>query len=521
MFESISPKKENAFRQNEAERTEEGLDRRKFVLMSILASAGIILSKNKIYSILKGFIENGGDAETQPDVSENKTTRNEETDQKKEYVESEEDREKTEAQDKDAIGETFKEQLRRHPRAIILDQPTRNAISDYWEKAYGKNTANYRDGIVGGLERMQPWAEGIKDIFRAYRVPEKFIYLSIAESNFKIRAVSGAGAAGPFQGTAGTSENFGLKIGKKYDERLDPLKSANLCAAHLRESFERFGGEKTKDPQKIEEIWTLSVLAYNGSYVNDFAKSLNNGEIRSRGTHIIEEGENPSIIANRFHTSLPLLYRANADTKKTSFKEWVAESKKLQPGTRINIPQEYDLSLEKFYAYLGNRISIDIIEELSNDFYTIKRGDTFKKIAEKFGLSQEYLKKENPSLNYSFLKIGQKLNVPRKYKSNTNYLLEILANFKENINYPEKFEEIYKIIEENDLDGKILGESKELSFKTMRLKKAGSLYDIAVKEKIDLEKLVRLNPAVKKLHYKLEAGTHIRVPLENGSRLKG
>ena len=112
---------------------------------------------------------------------------------------------------------------------------------------------------------MRPWINEIKKIFVAHGVPTKFIYLAIAESHFKINAVSNAQAVGPYQITEATSQlkEFKIIVNSAYDERLDPLKSAELCAKHLRLSYEKLG-----------KNWDLALLDYNGAFTNEFLKSI-------------------------------------------------------------------------------------------------------------------------------------------------------------------------------------------------------------------------------------------------------
>lgn len=525
MFESISPKKENSFRQNEAERTEEGLDRRKFVLMSILASAGIILSKNKIYSILKGFIENGGDAETQPDVPENKTTRNEETDQKKEYIESEEVSEESETEENDVIGHTFREQILAYiatEKEISLGPDTQKSIYQNWLEKYAVGSVNYEKGIVGGLERMEPWAAEIKKTFQKYGVPEDFIYLAISESHFKINAASKAKykyasksrskikrVIGPYQIDRSTAEKMHLRVDDDIDERLDPIKSAELCAKHLSESYERFGG--SEDDRSNRDAWVMALLDYNGGYVNDFNSFLNSQKLHIREKRPLGEGGSFAKLARHFNTSLALLYRANADTKKTSFGEWMKDSKGISPKTIISIPQEIDLSLENFNRYLEKRVNDDIKKDLAKDSYTVRSGDTLSAIADRLDMKVDELLSLNLGHAGKYLRAGQELRVPKKKKKNIKYLQFILSDFKENINYPGKFFAILKIIKDNHLEEII--EGSRVTFLTKKIKQKGSLLEISRREKIDLYELIRLNPAIKNTHKTiLPPGMKIRVP---------
>jgi LysM repeat protein len=48
---------------------------------------------------------------------------------------------------------------------------------------------------------------------------------------------------------------------------------------------------------------------------------------------------------------------------------------------------------------------------VTKKYYTVKSGDTFSKIASKYGLTQSKLSKLNPGININKIKIGQKIRV--------------------------------------------------------------------------------------------------------------
>ncbi|MFA7319650.1 MAG: transglycosylase SLT domain-containing protein [Parcubacteria group bacterium] len=410
--------------------------------------------------------------------------------------------------DNEVIGKTFREQIEKR-RRITLDKTTRSAIFHQWQKEHTPGSFNYQQGIVQGLERMAPWMDDITKIFQHYGVPEKFIYLAIAESYFQTKNVSEAGAVGPYQIVESTArlKKFNLKVDDKYDERLDPLKSAELCAAHLADNHKRFG-EK-------DDNWDLSLLAYNGGYVDEFLKSLSKKElslpekeISIRQTHYLEKGKTLYAVADHFKTSLPLLYRANADPK-ISYPAWLENMKNIRPGN-IKIPQERKFSLEDFYHWLEETINAKIQSELDNDSYTIKKGDTLKEIAKKFAIDPDLLKSLNPPLNYRPIKAGKTLHIPKTYKSNSAYLLEILSGFKENINYPGKFHAFYRIIQDNHLVPSV--ENFKPVFSKIELDRKISLFGLSREKKISLSDLERLNPAIKDSYYLiLPRGTELRV----------
>jgi LysM repeat protein len=408
--------------------------------------------------------------------------------------------------DLEIIGKTFNEQLATQDH-ITLDKSTQKAILHNWKNKYAPGTFNYQKGLVAGLERMRPWIGELKEIFSRYSVPEKYIYLAIAESHFSNENVSHAGAAGPFQITKETSQlaEFSMSVSTNYDERLDPLKSAELCAKHLRYSYRKFGYD-----------WDLALLDYNGGYTKKFLLFVRDQEaqrpaeqITLQKKHILQEGENLSQLAQQFETSLTLLYRKNA-TAGESFSEWISSIEKAGSGKEILIPEKRKISLINFHAWLEKEVNAKIQTELTSNTYTVSQGDTLTAIAKKFQMDVNLLKSLNQDIHNTSLRAGQSLHIPANYKKRSDILKLTLSSFNENINYPGKFEAILQVIQENNLD--LLNQPLQTNFIKAPLKRSASLQEISNHENIDLTKLSELNPAVKNTNSKLPASFKVRLP---------
>jgi LysM repeat protein len=404
------------------------------------------------------------------------------------------------------IGQTFREQIQSQNH-ITLDEATRKAIFYNWQEKYAPETINYKEGIVQGLERMRPWIGEIKKIFASHNVPEEYAFLAIAESHFSNKNISRAGAVGVYQITKSTSQlpDFKMTVNDTYDERLDPLKSAELCAKHLRYSYAKLGNN-----------WDLALLDYNGGYTKGFLTSLQEKEsqlpkerLASQGTCILQPDETISQIAQRFETSLTLLYRKNAPAEE-SFKQWIARMEKARPGEILEIPQKRTIVLTDFYLWLEGEINKKITTELSSNAYVVKAGDNLGAIAEKFHMDKGLLKSLNPDVHERLLHVGQALYVPTKYRTSPDILLSTLSSFSENINYPGKFHAILKIIQDNQLDAAL--ENAPKSFSETRLRKKATLKDISHHEGLELDDLLSLNPAIKSATLPLPMGFSLRIP---------
>ncbi len=418
-----------------------------------------------------------------------------------------------EKRDTRVIGKTFREQILQSGE-IKLDEPTRQVIYNHHHTEYAPGGKNYEKGLVAGLERMQPWFSGMREQFRKYNVPEKFIYLSIAESNFNMDAVSNKAAIGPFQITKDTArlKAFDMSVSKYYDERRDPIKSAELCAKHLRESFDKFSKIHHNSE---EDSWKLALMDYNGGYINKYTKYLNKkdqeAKSRARKIYVIKKGDSLSKIANKYNTSVILLRKANFGNEKLTQKELTS----LKPGSTISIPQERtSITFVGFNKWLETRINTEVSQILSNDSVEVKSGDTLSEIAKKYNTTTAGLQALN-NLPSSELKLSQKLKVPITKNQKVDLAIDKISSYSENINYPEKFYAIYDVIKEQGLEKKLLKSKQSYieipANKTVFTKKV-TLNNIAKRYKVDIEKLKQFNPAIQSAITVIPREVKIRIP---------
>ncbi|MDD2790501.1 MAG: LysM peptidoglycan-binding domain-containing protein [Sulfurimonas sp.] len=91
----------------------------------------------------------------------------------------------------------------------------------------------------------------IKDILAKHKIPQEFLYLAMAESNFENGASSAKRASGLWQFMPATAKKFNLKIDQYVDERQDFVKSTEAASKYLTKLYGQFGK------------WYLAALAYN------------------------------------------------------------------------------------------------------------------------------------------------------------------------------------------------------------------------------------------------------------------
>lgn len=107
-----------------------------------------------------------------------------------------------------------------------------------------------------GFRSMKEWAMPFFNMMDAiltqHGLPKELKYLAVIESGLRYNAISWAGAVGPWALMPAAAKQYGLRISKHNDERLDYYKSTHAAAALLTDLYVRYGD------------WLLVIAAYNG-----------------------------------------------------------------------------------------------------------------------------------------------------------------------------------------------------------------------------------------------------------------
>ena len=117
-----------------------------------------------------------------------------------------------------------------------LDQILFKKIIKYIHQYKGSETFN------DAKKRREKYKDMIENIFIKNKIPVDLSYIAFVESDFNQRAYNPySGARGLWQLMPGTARQYGLKVNRKVDERIDPKKSTEAAASYINDLIAVFG----------------------------------------------------------------------------------------------------------------------------------------------------------------------------------------------------------------------------------------------------------------------------------------
>lgn len=283
-------------------------------------------------------------------------------------------------------------------------------------------------------------------------VPLELRYLPIIESALNPDAVSRAGATGLWQFMLATARGLGLEVNTLVDERRDPIRSSEMAAKYLRQLYD------------IYHDWGLAIAAYNCGPGNVNKALLRAGASEqnpkdywdiyyflpqeTRGyvpgfiaanyamTYYADHGISPAlakrpIVTDTVHVHSRIELKHISDALNLPIEELKMLNPQYRKGVIPGDLKPYPLTLpsQLVYAYLLSEDSIAAkalaspmrrsvveiggattgsVEQVK--WHKVRKGETLGKIAQKYGVSVENLKKWN-NLKSSKVARGKSLKI--------------------------------------------------------------------------------------------------------------
>jgi membrane-bound lytic murein transglycosylase D len=286
------------------------------------------------------------------------------------------------------------------------------------------------------LRRSGKYLELMREIMKGENIPEDIAFLPLIESGFNPNAYSVARAVGPWQFIASTGKRYGLKIDWWRDERKDPVKSTHAAASYLKDLYEMFGswnlamaaynaGEgkilKALNRSKSDDYWDLLSTRYIKNETKEYVPRFIAAKMIAMdpGNYgFVDQEYHPPFSYDEVVVDKPVDLDVAADCAGTT----VEVIRELNPELRrwSTPPNVLEYTLRIPYGrkdlFMENLAGIPDEERFSIASYTVKKGDTLKKISAKTGIPANVILDLNDEKGLKSLKAGKIVSLPPKEK---------------------------------------------------------------------------------------------------------
>jgi membrane-bound lytic murein transglycosylase D len=375
-----------------------------------------------------------------------------------------------------------------------------------WIKYYsGKD----RERFQRFLNRGAKYKEIVQDLLITNGLPPDLYYLGILESGYVNRAVSHAGAVGPWQFMAPTGRQYGLKINNYVDERIDPIRSTLAAIRYL------------KELHRIKKTWPLALAAYNAGpgrvrgamrrggsqsywdltqrmllpydtreYVPQFLAILTIGK-NPAAYGFVERAKSPlrpmelvkvpgpvalqkvselgQIPLKDLKSMNPHLIKDVTPPGQKSYPLWVEKRHVAQLGAMYNQLAAHRIS--------GLKVQRSIASHRGTKIHRVRRGQHLSMIARRYGTSVSQIKRLN-NLSSSRIYVGQKLRVKGSSKTSTSPVKKSLPVATKNYYVVRSGDNLISIAKSHDMTLSQIKSINNLSrstiYKGQKLKVSGS-----------------------------------------------
>ncbi len=411
-----------------------------------------------------------------------------------------------------------------------------------------------RVGVMLGLSKY--YFPIFEDILDRNGVPTELKYLVVIESAFNPRARSRAGATGLWQFMYRTGTMYDLRSNSVLDDRQDPIKSTEAAAKYLKSLY------------KIYDDWTLALAAYNCGPGNinkamrrsgkkTFWEIYNFLPRETRGyvpayiaaAYVMNFYKEHGIEAERLSKPLSLIsdtIMLSRDIHFGQIEEVLGVSKdmimemnpqyktEIVPGETgkysLRLPMRYindfialedsisSHNKEKFFGDKALKGDFDSDVEYRDRviWHKVRRGDSWHKVARRYGVSVSDLKSWNPnSRRRKYLRVGDRLAVKQKeaYKKQTEKPKDSLsvATPSEKPLVASDNQAIDAEKKAQDVTQKSDGKPQKQTSVNHKVKKGETVAKIARRYGVSVEQICKLNNLTLRQASKIRVGQKLRI----------
>lgn len=330
-------------------------------------------------------------------------------------------------------------------------------------------TTDLKGDIQTSLIRSAKYKPLIDKVLDEYQLPRGLAYLPVIESAYMPTLTSRAGAHGIWQFMPDTARDYGLRVDWWIDERADPERSTRAAIKYLRDLYKQFND------------WPLTLAAYNcgpnrvrralnDNHASSFWDLLENSAVPKEtrgyvptffatliiasdpGTYGFKLGEAPQMEDRQSCLSVdvegPVALKTIAETAGLD----EALLRDLNPSLRRGIVPPGRAAV-RVPANVAGTITARA-RTLKNDdanvavcSYTVRRGDTLKKLAKTVGTSPDTIVAMN-NLRATELDRGTSIYLPVRARE----LSSLLAHAHDDVFYAvRKGDTLYSIAKKYSL----------------------------------------------------------------------
>lgn len=334
----------------------------------------------------------------------------------------------------------YMERLQRIP--AVIEMPYNAEVRKYIDMY----TTRLRQKVAFMLSANNFYMDIFEEALDLYNLPLELKYLPVIESGLNPMAASRQGAVGLWQFMLRTGKAYGLQSNSLVDERRDPVKSTRAAARYLKELYD------------IYHDWNLVLAAYNcgpgtinkairrADGEKDFWKLYNFLPRETRSyvpafiaanyimTYYCEHNISPMDMrmpegTDTIHISHPLHLKQVAEVCKINIEQLRALNPEFKtdvipgniqtyalrlPNDKVSffLEQEDSIYQYKQEVYNARRKSVAVPSASSSGkvYYKVRRGDTLGRIASKYGVSVNQIKRLN-GLKGTNIQVGKSLRV--------------------------------------------------------------------------------------------------------------